>query len=690
MNILTRTAQTVPADRMLTRYIQRRVGEALAAGTARRQAVNNERDAKAFVERVRQGVLAGLGPMPFGKDGGPLSVQTVARHDRDGYGIENVLLDSFPGAQVNANIYVPAGVGPFPAVVCACGHSGKAASHYQFTPQVFARNGYIAVAFDATGCGEKTPGNDHFTNGVQCYLTGAGSSRYFLMDGLRVIDYLLTRNDVDGSRGVAMTGVSGGGVTTMLCTVLDQRIACAAPVCCIAPFVEHPAGDLYTACPEDMAPGKLAAGIDVDDLISAAWPRPVMMVAGERDEVFLKAWFEESHQTVWRFYSRLGDADKVACFIDQTGHTYSVAMAERFVAWMNRWLRDEPDRPIAPTPKETLRLEDEATLACHPSPEENMFTINRALSKQLAKERRERQPAKAELQEQVRHVLGLDDLPQSKATELGSEPVWSARMERVIIESDADLAAPMLCLRRVLGGEGRRPALLYLDERGKFERFQHNGLLGQVGQIFDESDRRGVLVASIDAIGWGETQPERPVYDLAGWCSIGRLHAYLTSSLLQPVLGMRVRDVLAAVAYLRARPDVDADRIVLGGWGLGAVVALHAAVLDDRIVGFLGTNMLASLALLAENDPPHDWPPEAYVPCALRHYDLPDLLAALAPRPAALVNPLDHRRCALTSQALAAILGPTAAANHLQIHRADQPDTACERNWLEKHMGQKA
>ena len=148
MNILTRTAQTVPADRMLTRYIQRRVGEALAAGTARRQAVNNERDAKAFVERVRQGVLAGLGPMPFGKDGGPLSVQTVARHDRDGYGIENVLLDSFPGAQVNANIYVPAGVGPFPAVVCACGHSGKAASHYQFTPQVFARNGYIAVAFD--------------------------------------------------------------------------------------------------------------------------------------------------------------------------------------------------------------------------------------------------------------------------------------------------------------------------------------------------------------------------------------------------------------------------------------------------------------------------------------------------------------------------------------------------------------
>jgi cephalosporin-C deacetylase-like acetyl esterase len=96
------------------------------------------------------------------------------------------------------------------------GHSGKQFESYQIPAQVFAMCGYAALTFDPPGqAGEKKPGNDHFRDGVRCYMTGATSQRFFVMDALRAVDYLATRRDVDMRRGVGMTGVSGGGFTTL-------------------------------------------------------------------------------------------------------------------------------------------------------------------------------------------------------------------------------------------------------------------------------------------------------------------------------------------------------------------------------------------------------------------------------------------------------------------------------------------
>ena len=110
-----------------------------------------------------------------------------------------MLFDSFPGWQVNATVYVPSDFDPpFSAVVIPVGHSGKQFESYQLPAQLFARCGYLAVLFDPPGqSSEKQPGNDHFVDGVRCYLVGQTSSRYFVADALRCIDYLETRGDVD-------------------------------------------------------------------------------------------------------------------------------------------------------------------------------------------------------------------------------------------------------------------------------------------------------------------------------------------------------------------------------------------------------------------------------------------------------------------------------------------------------------
>ena len=166
------------------------------------------------------------GALPVGSDAEPVQATEVSRFVKAGYRLENVLFDSFPGWQVNATVYVPLDFAPpFPAVVIPVGHSGKQFDNYQLPAQYFARCGYLAVLFDPPGqASEKQPGNDHFTDGVRPYLVGETSSQYFVADALRCIDYLETRSDVDLSRGVAMTGVSGGGTTTTLATLLDDRI----------------------------------------------------------------------------------------------------------------------------------------------------------------------------------------------------------------------------------------------------------------------------------------------------------------------------------------------------------------------------------------------------------------------------------------------------------------------------------
>jgi hypothetical protein len=71
---------------------------------------------------LRKQILAsaGLLPMPAKT---PLHAQVFGKLERDGYSVEKVLLETYPGFYLGGNLYRPLGkTGPFPAVLSPHGH----------------------------------------------------------------------------------------------------------------------------------------------------------------------------------------------------------------------------------------------------------------------------------------------------------------------------------------------------------------------------------------------------------------------------------------------------------------------------------------------------------------------------------------------------------------------------------------
>lgn len=621
---------------MVTNHLVRKSCLALEQTAARREEAFQNGDWQAWRDRVREQVRAALGELPFGPSGGPLNTRAVSRQERNGYTVENVLFESLPGMDVNASVYLPDPAvfpPPWPAVVVSVGHSTKTGESYQKPAQVFARCGYVALLYDPPGmAGEKQAGNDHFNDGVRSYAVGVSSNRYFVIDGLRAIDYLVSRGDVDPGAGVAATGVSGGGVTTMFMTLLDERIKVAGPSCCATPKAVHPVLDAYPECPEVLAYNRFNTFDDID-LLAAAMPAAVLLMAGRDDEVFTETMTRGIADAVSAAFESAGMDERFDLFMDTSGHAYTPGMALEFVRWMDRWLLNRPERILPEINPATLELLDASQLVCNPRQERNMAIENRDRAARLRETRA--LPTTAA----VREIMGIEGPPVVPETRLG-EPVrsWQHWVSELIVLPESDIALPATWLCPV--DENRQSdAVLYLDDRGRWTDLRKQGAAaGWAGFLGGEQRARQLL--TVDLRGWGDTAPAELPYDLAGWGGRERWIAYVSAALGDPIMVMRVRDGLAAYAWLRTRPEI--RRVVVGGHSLGAVVALHVAALAGDVDGVFCNEMPASIEMLVTGED-SVWLPESYIPRMLCLYDLPDL-AAMIPAPVLIHNPLDAAR----------------------------------------------
>lgn len=648
---------TVDLRDMLRQHLIARGLEAMARAAARRRAALEGGDLAAYRESIRSAVHGFYGALPVGAQGSPLRARSISRFEKDGYRLENVLFESFPGWEVNATVYVPTACAPpFPAVVIPVGHSGKQFASYQLPAQLFARCGYLAVLFDPPGqAGEKQPGNDHFVDGVRCYLVGETSSRYFVADALRCIDYLETRADVDLSRGVAMTGVSGGGTTTMLATLLDPRIVVAGPSCCLSPLAALDITQCYAGCPETHMASRYAVGIDEVDLLCAASPTPILLMAGELDEVFHIADTRQLAEEAAAFYARAGAAERFAFFVDAGGHAYSLAQARRFVRFLDRWLRGEPDRPLPDWPDAAFALDPYDELRCWPRQDVHMHALTAARARELEAERAVARRSPASVRQAARELVGPSPAaPQAVAGE--PFPVWTHVWQSLLLRPEPGIELPATFL---YPARSAAPALLYLDDRGRHVALYRQGPLARaIG--FLEQDRPGLAALAVDLRGWGDSMPAMYPYEMAGWGGLDRYVAYASAALGDPVMAMRARDALAALAYLRTRPEVEAQRVVVCGRGLGGIVALHVAACDERVRGVIVWESLVSFRSLLEAET-YPWPADAFWPGVLLRYDLSELAEALAcpvhilgPRDGA-GNPLAEAELARLSQRAAIV-----------------------------------
>ena len=601
-------------------------------------------------EAVRDHVRAAFGPMPFRDHGAAVDARLVSRHETRHCGIENVLFESFPGWEVNASVFVPHGPGPFPAVVLPVGHSGKQHDSYQIPAQAFASLGFLAVLFDPPGQdSEKQPGNDHFADGVRTYLTGHSSNRYFVLDALRCIDYLATRADVDLRRGVGMSGVSGGGHTTLFATLFDDRIACQGPSCCLNRMADHPIGDLYAPCPEGLWWNRIGAGIDEVDLLLAGMPAPTLLMAGRHDEVFHIEWSRSLAALCADAFAAAGHGERFAFFEDDAGHDYTLAQVRGFAAWMNHWLLGEPERPVPALDPADFPMLPYGHLRCHPAPVENMYTLNADLARGQATRLPERLD-EAALVEAVRAVVGT---PSRRARWSVGEPfqLWSQDYHEALAVTADGLSMPASVLRP------RPPArtgalVVYVDDRGRHAALERNGLAARLSAMFERTP--GAVLPELvvaDLPGWGESRPALAPFAAAGWGGMDRILSYLACAIGDGVLAVQTRALVElACAVAQSRP---AAPLALVGRGLGAAAALlAAALLRDPAVAepeAARVSLVAALDFPARfldlaTEPEYRWPAAAFLPNALRHLDLPLVARSLAVDHLLLANPLDAQR----------------------------------------------
>ena len=207
------------------------------------------------------------------------------------------------------------------------------------------------------------------------------------------------------------------------------------------------------------------------------------------------------------------------------------------------------------------------------------------------------------------------------------------RVEKLVIDSEPGIVVPGL-LFLPEGGAARKPAVVYVNSAGKSTGMED----------VEPLVRAGLVVLALDVRGWGETQPARvrPSGEFVRW--FGDYDSAMTALLIGKTLaGMRAYDVARGVDLLAGRPEVDAERIYAYGKGAGATAVLYAALLDARIRRVALEGLLSSYEAVTSQRLHRDVF-EQVAPGILRHGDIPEMLAALAPRPVAVLSTSDPLR----------------------------------------------
>src|SRR5262245_42261756 len=235
---------------MLPSYVNNLAAARLRDRTTEIERVSTKQDVEKRRVRTREKMIEALGGLP---ERTPLNAKTVAVLDREDYKIEKVIFESQPRFYVTANLYLPKkGTAPYPGILFPLGHEegAKAHSAWQQVLASLAKKGFVALAWDTLGQGERVQLYDpdfgeskvlrstteHTLMGIQCLLVGDNLARYTVWDGMRALDYLVSRPEVDSTR-IGCTGNSGGGTHTAYLSALDDRIKVAAPSCFITSWL---------------------------------------------------------------------------------------------------------------------------------------------------------------------------------------------------------------------------------------------------------------------------------------------------------------------------------------------------------------------------------------------------------------------------------------------------------------------
>lgn len=597
-------------------------------------ALSTKQQALDFVADVRRHVHEAFGPQP---ERTPLNPRITGELKRDGYRVEKLIFESRPDFYVTANLYLPKTSERRPGVIGTCGHSdnGKAAEAYQSFAQGLARLGYVCLIYDPLGQGERSQyyldmeneirvgTRQHLYAGNQQFLVGEFVGAWRAWDGIRALDYLLTRPEVDPHH-LGVTGNSGGGtMTTWLCGVED-RWTMAAPSCFVTTF-RHNLENELPADTEQCPPRSISLGLDHDDYLAVQAGKPLVILTKERDYFDIRGG-EQAYGRLKHLWELLDAGDKIELFTGPTTHGYTIENREAMYRTFNRatgldYSDREPEIHIE-RDEDLYATETGQVAEMHSRP---VYSYTKSRSEDLAAVRGK--PRGDELRRRVLDVLNLPDRqgpPYYRILRTLSGRGYPSQGAAVYaVESEPGILVLVTMLSE--SNHYSRPPLghgtatVYVAHQSSDDDLQRE-------QLVKDLASSAAAFFAIDVRGIGETRPQTCNLD-SYQSPYGCDYFYAVHGMMfdYPVVGQRVHDVLSVLDLLASRGY---ERIHLAGRGAGSIVAALAGVVDPRVTSVTLEHYLTSYREVAES-PRYNWPLSLLLRDVLSQFDLPDVYEQL-------------------------------------------------------------
>ncbi|MDQ6676715.1 MAG: acetylxylan esterase [Acidobacteriota bacterium] len=652
--------------------------------------------AKTALERqiwVRQTLFRLIGAFPEKTD---LNTQVLGSFERQDYRVEKVVYESRPKLFVSANLYVPSkGQPPFPGVLFQLGHSwnGKAWDSYQRACQGLAKLGFLVLAFDPAGQGERIyypdstgvrtrlPGGsdaEHTVPGKQMLLVGATCSEFQLWDAVRSLDYLAQHPLVDPNR-LASTGQSGGATLTMLLAAVDDRLKAAAVF----------SGNTENlACKDFLPPGSTddaeqnlvgagPLGFDRWDWLYPLAPKPLLISVSDKDSFgtyspnYVKNSWEE-YRKLARIYQLLGASNALRWADTPLPHGLSYDSRLQMYNWFLRHLKgvSEPigkEPQVAPEPDTELWVSKNGNMM-RSFGGETPFTLTKQRAASL---RGTDTPAP------LPQLLGVE-WPARQRSRMSLMKVPSQggiSIEALDISSVAGVNLPAW-LFRPEKESSNKSVLLLLHPAGRNASWREDELCQQLAI-------GGVTVCAADVRGIGDMSPEFSP-GAPGYAQSHQTEEdYAWSSLMlgKSLLGQRVTDILAICGALQTGLALRGRQIALAALGKMTAPGLFAAKLTSEISGAYLAGGLSSYGNIIQTENyTHSF--ANFVPNILAHTDLPELVAGLAPRRVVIAGAVDAKNAPHSESEVHHIYAAALNGGHLELrNQASWTATALNQFW---------
>lgn len=597
-------------------------------------------------ESVREKLLQLVGPFP---EKTPLNARVTGIIKRDGYRVEKLIYESMPGYFVTAALFIPDKLrGRSPAILNAIGHSTKSFRRdiYQHFIINHVKKGFIVLTYDQVGQGERLQyynealgksrfpsTSEHSYPGAQCFISGYSPAKYFIWDGIRGIDYLLSRKEVDPHR-IGMTGLSGGGTSTAFVSAIDERILAAAPTCFITKYKYI----FESIGPQDAEQNVfhfLKEGLDHADLIELRTPKPTLIVSTTRDFFSIQG-TRETYEEAKKVFRAFGNEDLLQMTEADYAHGFAKKNNEATYAFFQKYLKnpgDPADEELRLIPEKDLQITKTGQVATSLTGE-TIYSLNKkVVETQVAKldaERMNLDEHMHTLSASVRRLSGFE-VPKN----FGS-PIFSGRyvnesysLEKYLIQGSGNYKIPAALF--LPEGSRKNEIVILLNDRG-MEYAANKDSLSQF------LVNRGYSVLLFDVPGIGSLGPGYLKGDAyINNISYNQWFAGLLTG--KSIVGLRAEDIVRITHFIKTQLQEIETISALASGPVGSGL-LHAAFFDHSIQKVCLTKSFLSFADIALS---HEYSP-SFIPFtvagAIEEYDLPDLMAGIYPCKLLIVNPV--------------------------------------------------